>query len=275
MQMTAGAEALGRARVALGAVFLLRTTPLLAAFHIPFLADTIPLLGWPDGHAHFMPFIPALPDALLAALCIARTLAAVAFMIGVRARVAGLLAGGLGYLTVLQDPARFFTTHHVIFLGTMLLACTDAVSACALRPGRPRSPASSAWLIRAWLASIYVWAAIAKLRPDWFDGRTFSLLAREGQFRPFVASTLLATDTRRCVIAWCVVATELALAPLVLIPRTRRAGLVLAIAFHLGLEWAASPDLFGWAMIALLLAFLDLNEPSSGHSAGTSGRKAP
>ena len=177
--------------MALGAVFLLRTTPLLAAFHIPFLADTKPLLGWPDGHAHFMPFIPALPDALLAALCIARTLAAVAFMIGVRARVAGLLAGGLGYVTVLQDPARFFTTHHVIFLGTMLLACTDAVSACALRPGRTRSPASSAWLIRAWVASIYVWAAIAKLRPDWFDGRTFALLAREGQFRPFVASTLL------------------------------------------------------------------------------------
>jgi hypothetical protein len=256
MQMIAGADALGRARVALGALFLLRTTPLLAVFRIPFLADASPLLGWPDGHAHFLPFIPVLPGALLAALCIVRTLAAVAFMIGVRARVAGLLAGGLGYLTVLQDPARFFTTHHVIFLGTMLLACTDAVSVCALRPGTRRGSTSSVWLIRAWVASIYVWAAFAKLRPDWFDGRTLSLLARQGQFRPFVASTLLATDARRCVIAWCVVATELALAPLLLIPRTRRAGVALAVAFHLGLEWAAAPDLFGWAMIALLLAFL-------------------
>lgn len=266
------ANALGRARVAMGAVFLLRTTPLLAVFfHIPFLADTKPLLGWPHDHAHFAPFIPVVPDALLAVLCIVRTLAAVAFLLGVHARLAGLLAGALGYVTVLQDPARFFTTHHVIFLGTMLVACTDAVAACALRPAEPRNPTSSAWLIRAWVASIYVWAAIAKLRPDWFDGRTFALLAREGQFRPFVASTLLATDTRRCVIAWCVVATELALAPLLLIPRTRRAGLALAVAFHLSLEWAASPDLFGWAMIALLLSFLDLNEPASGHS-GDRGR---
>ena len=263
--MIASADALGRARVALGAVFLLRTTPLLAAFDIPFLAATTPLLGWPDRHAHFVPFIPALPDALLAALCIVRTLAAAAFMLGVRARMAGLLAGGLGYVTVLQDPARFFTTHHVIFLGTMLLACTDAVSACALRPGAPRSPASSAWLIRAWIASIYVWAAMAKLRLDWFDGRTLSLLAREGQFRPLVASTLLATETRRCVIAAFVVATELALAPLLLAPRTRWAGVALAVAFHLGLEWAASPDLFGWAMIALLMAFFDLPAPRSGH----------
>ena len=110
---------------------------------------------------------------------------------------------------------------------------------------------------RMWVASIYVWAAIAKLRPDWFDGRTLSLLAREGQFRPFVASTLLASDARRCVISWGVSSlSELALAPLLLIPRTRRAGLALAVAFHLGLEWAASPDLFGWAMIALLLSFV-------------------
>jgi hypothetical protein len=255
MQVTTAADALGRARVALGAVFLLRTTPLLAPFHIPFLADTTPLLGWPDGHAHFAPFIPELPAALIAGLCIVRTLAAAAFMLGVRARPAGLLAGALGYVTVLQDPARFFTTHHVIFMGTMLLACTDAVAACAVLPGKRHNPRSGAVLIRVWVASVYVWAAIAKLRPDWFDGRALSLLAREGQFRPFVASTLLSTDLRRCVIAWCVVGTELALAPLLLIRRTRRVGVMLAVAFHLGLEWAASPDLFGWAMISLLLAF--------------------
>jgi vitamin K-dependent gamma-carboxylase-like protein len=256
MQMTAGVHALGRARVALGAVFLLRTTPLLAPFHVSFLADATPLLAWPDGHSHFAPFIPALPGALLAVLCIVRTLAAIAFTIGIRARLAGILAGALGYVTVLQDPARFYTTHHVIFIGTMLLSCTDAVAACALRPEIPRSPTSSVWLIRGWVASIYVWAAIAKLRADWFDGRTFALLSREGMFRPFVASTFLATGATRSLAAWGVVATELALAALLLIPRTRRVGFTLAVVFHLGLEWAASPDLFGWAMIALLLAFL-------------------
>jgi len=252
-----GVEALGRARVALGVVFLLRTTPALAPLHISFLADTIPLLGWPDGHAHFTPFVPALPAALLAVLCIVRTLAAVAFTLGVHARAAGLVAGALGYVTVLQDPARFLTTHHVIFLGVMLLACTDAVGACAVRPAPRQSAVSSAWLIRAWVASIYVWAAIAKLRPDWLDGRALGLLIREGLVRPSAASTLLATDARRALVAFGVVATELLLAPLLLFGRTRRMGAALAVAFHLGLEWAVSPDLFGWAMIALLLSFFD------------------
>ena len=258
--MSRDVTALGRARVALGAVFLLRTTPLLAVFHVPFLADAKPLLGWPDGHAHFAPFIPALPAALLAALCVVRTLAAIAFTLGIRARFAGILAGASGYVTVLQDPARFYTTHHVIFLGTVLLACTDAVAACALRPESARSPKSSVWLIRGWVASIYVWAAISKLRADWFDGRTLALLSREEMFRPFVASEFLATDARRSLVAWGVVATELVLAPLLLIPWTRRVGWALAVVFHLGLEWAASPDLFGWAMIALLLAFLRLRD---------------
>jgi Vitamin K-dependent gamma-carboxylase len=248
---------LGRARVALGAVFLLRTTPLLAPLRIPFLSDTVPLLGWPDGHVHFTPFIPVVPGGVLAALCIVRTLAALAFMLGLRARAAGLLAGGLGYLTVLQDPARFYTTHHVIFLGTLLLAATDAVASCALVPAAPRSPRSSAWLMRGWVASIYLWAALAKVRPDWLDGRTLGLLAREGLLRPSVATTLLATASGRAWVALGTVATEVALGVILLVRATRRIAVVLAVAFHLGLEWAASPDLFGWAMIALLLVFLD------------------
>jgi hypothetical protein len=253
---------LGRARVALGCVFLLRTTPVLAPFHISFLADANPLLGWPDGHARFAPFIPALPAALLAILCVIRTLAAVAFTLGVCARVSGFVAGGLGYLTVLQDPARLYTTHHVIFLGTILLASTDAVSVCAVSPELRRSPKSSLLLIRAWVASIYAWAAIAKVRTDWLDGRTFVVLARGGLLRPFVAATMLASAPVRAFMACGTVAMELALAVLLLVRRSRRFGLALAVVFHLGLEWATSPDLFGWAMIALLLAFLDPHERS-------------
>jgi hypothetical protein len=55
---------------------------------------------------------------------------------------------------------------------------------------------------------------------------------------------------------------EFALAVLLLVRRSRRVGLALAVMFHLGLEWATSPDLFGWAMIALLLSFLDPHERS-------------
>ena len=260
---TATLEALGRARVALGCVLLLRTTPLLAPLRIPILKDAIPLLAWPDGYAHLTPFIPALPDDARAVLCILRTIAAVAFTLGIWARPAGLLAGALGYITVLQDPAHFYATFHVLFLGTIVLACTDAVGQCAISPRAPRSSTSSAWLVRAWVASIYTWAAVAKLRPDWLDGRTLELFMREGMLRPFVARHLLATEGHRSLVACAVVVVEFALAPLLLFPRTRRAGLVLALSMHAALEFGAAPDVFGWAMAALLLVFWTPLPPGS------------
>jgi hypothetical protein len=256
-------EALGRARVALGAVFLLRTTPLLAPLHLSWFADASPLLAWPDAHPQLAPFIPALPGVAVAVLCILRTLAALAFTVGLWARPAGLVAGALGYLTVLQDPAHFYATFHVLFLGAIVLSCTDAVGTCALRPRAPQSPGSSGWLVRTWVTSIYTWAAIAKLRPDWLDGRTLELFARQGRLRPLVAGHFLATSGQRSLLAWAVVVLELVLAPLLLYPRTRRTGLVLAVGMHATLEFAAAPDLFGWAMVALLLAFWTRSSPGA------------
>jgi hypothetical protein len=265
-------EALGRARVALGCIFLLRTTPLLAPLHIPRFSDAYPLLGWPDAHAHLAPFIPALPDDARAVLCIVRTIAVVAFSAGLWARPAGLLAGALGYLTILQDPAHFYATFHVLFLGAMVLSCTDAVGQCAVYPRAAQSPTSSAWLVRAWVASIYAWAAIAKLRADWLDGRTLELFMRGAMLRPFVVRHFLATTGQRAFLACAVVVLELTLAPLLLYPRTRRLGLLLALAMHAALEFAAAPDVFGWAMVALLLAFW---APSSWVTTQQTGRLGP
>lgn len=246
---------LGCARLMLGAIFLVRTTPILAASFPLFAREVRPLLGWPDGRAHLAAAIVSLPDGVLAAACVLRTVAAAAFMVGVAARPAGLLAALLGYVTVLQDPARFYGTLHALFLGTAMLALADAGSACALRPERARAPRSSVWLMRVFVASIYFWAGLAKLRPDWLDGRTLALFLDDGAFRPGLGAALLGTAARRAASARAVVAFELAAPALLLWPRTRRIGLVLALAFHAILEIVAAPDLFGWVMAALLLCF--------------------
>lgn len=249
------ARALGWSRAALGALFLVRTTPILAPLHLPSLRGTTPLLGWPDDRWHGSPSLP-LPAGAVAALCVARTLAALAFTLGIEPRAAGLVAGVAGYLVLLQQPFGFVFTLHLLFLGTMLLALTDSGSALALRPRPARDPASGLLLIQLFVASIYAWAGLGKLRHDWLDGRTLEGLLHQRWLSGHLADSLLATSDRRAMVAWMIAAGELALGPLLLWRRTRLAGLALALAFHLGVEIMGRADLLGYEMAALLICFV-------------------
>lgn len=252
--MSPAAERLGWSRAALGALFLLRTTPLLAPLHVGFLAGTVPLLGWPD-HAFAGAALLPLPPVVVATLCILRTLAAAAFMLGVRTRAAGIVAGTAAYLVLAQTPFDFLLTYHLLFLGTLLVAVAGGGVAFALRPEAPRDEQSGERLVQLFVVSIYAWAAFAKLRPDWLDGRTLELFHADGALRGGLADLLLAGPARRTAVAVGVVATEALLGPLLLWARSRRYALVVAVAFHAALQIVATPDFFSWEMLALLLCF--------------------
>jgi hypothetical protein len=240
-------------RIALGSLFLLRTTPLFVFLRFPFEADPWPLLGWPDEHWTGAGWL-RLPDAVTAAACVARTAAATCFLLGVHARVAGLAAGLLGYLVMLQHPFGAAFTLHLLFQGVIVLALGDCASALAWRPEAPSAPRSSVQLVRWFVASIYFWAGVGKLRPDWLDGRTLALFQSDGAFHGWASHALLSTSTSRAVCASTVAFTELALPWLLLWRRTERLGLAFAFALHAAIELAARPDVLGWEMAALLLA---------------------
>ncbi len=192
---------LGLARAAFGLVFLLRTTPVLAAFDPAFLRGNPGWLGWPVGGWHVG---LALDPALAKLLVVARTLAAVALMLGVRTRIAGLIAGISGYLLLAQDAFGYFHHLHLLYLGAILFALVDADSAIALRVTPARSPASSLLLMRAFTASIYIWAAIGKLASEWGTGRALALFRASGALHVPAA---LASP----VVEIAVIATELSL----------------------------------------------------------------
>jgi len=247
---------LGWSRAALGLLFLIRTTPLLAPLHLSALSDTSPLLGWPDDRWHGAAVGVALPPSIVASLCVVRTAAAAAFMLGIAPTAAGLAAGAAGYIVLAQRPFGFLFTFHLLYLGTILLALTDAGSAFALRPRPARSPASSLLLMRLFVASIYAWAAIGKLRPDWLDGRALAVLHDMQALTGPLADVLLATPARRAMTSCAVALGELSLGPLLLWRRTRPAALGAAYFFHIVIEIMGRPDLLGWETAALLLCFL-------------------
>src|SRR6187549_1596337 len=117
-------------RVGIGALILLRTTPLLTVFDIPWLRSTAPLLGWPTG-GFSLAFLPVWS---IQALCVLRTLAALLFMLGIAGRVSGVVCGVAGFLVALQYPLGFFFTIHLLYQAAILLAFTNGVSALALAP---------------------------------------------------------------------------------------------------------------------------------------------
>jgi uncharacterized membrane protein YphA (DoxX/SURF4 family) len=251
---------LGWTRAAIGALILIRTTPILLFFHIWYVGDTGPLLGWPDGSWD----LTTLPVLAIQIACIVRTIAAALFMVGIYTRSVGLVCGLAGYVVMSQNPFGFFFTAHLLYQAAILLALSDAGATFACRPTPARAPRSSYWMLRWWIASIYLWAGIYKLRADWLDGRGLDILRRPGFIEGWLADQLLSSPLSRAIVAKAVAVFELSIGPLLLWGRSRRYAIVAAYAFHIGLEIMAHPDLLGWGMMSLLLCFVA--------DAGDSGR---
>jgi len=228
-------------RAALGAVLVVRTTPLSRLLPWPVSHVAAPLLGWPEHGFRAAWCGLALPDAVVMALCVLRTAAALLFMLGVRTRVAGTVAALTALVVLSQDAFGFKFTLYTLFVGTGLLALSG--------PG-------SRWLPAAFVASVYAWAGIAKLQAPWLTGETLHALYQAHYLTSDLADVLFATLPRCRVAAWGAVATELALGPMLLLRRTRLAGLVLAAAMHVAYEWTAHPDVFAWVMAALLVSLI-------------------
>jgi hypothetical protein len=245
------------ARIALGTLFIARTTPLANLLPIPLAHVGGPLFGWPEAGFHLAWGGLVLPAGVQIALCVVRTVAALAFVIGVRARVAGVVAGACGFVALSQDPLGFVFTLYVLFAATLVLALTDGTSRFALVPDRPMGDAafgqSSERLLALFVASIYAYSAAAKLQGEWVSGGTLLALAEDKLLGRYLASLLIDHPALRSTAAVGVFLIELSLPVLLLVRRTRRLAVFVALGLHATFEVAAHPDVMGWVMATLLL----------------------
>ncbi|MBK6694764.1 MAG: HTTM domain-containing protein [Myxococcales bacterium] len=253
------ARRLGAIRAVVGAFFVVRTTPLLEWVPGLLRHHGGPLYGWPDEQAYRMGlFGVLLPIALVKALCVVRTGAALLFALGVHARVAGVTAALAGYLVWSQEPLSFIFTYNTLLVATLLVALGDGAEVHTLLGQRGQataSPVSSVWLLRGFVVSIYVWGGIAKLNAAWLAGETLRRLATHRFIDGAFSHLVLASSGARVAAAWGTVAAELGLAVLLLVPRTRVVAVIGACGLHAIFETTAHPDIFGWLMVTLLAAF--------------------
>ncbi len=249
-------RSLGVARIALGTVFLFRTNPLANPYPSPLCWVEGPLFGWPVPGWHAALLGVALPAAVMAFLCVVRTLAAALFTLGIATRASGLTASLCGLAVMAQDTFSFSFTRYILFLGTGVLAIADAGASFAVRPTPIGDARASVLLVRAFVASIYAWSGIAKMRAPWLDGTTLGVLHAGHFLRGRLVDLATATGSTRVAASISVVVLELALGPLLLVRRTRALGLAAALVMHAFYEVSAHPDLIGLVMMSLLCAYL-------------------
>lgn len=121
-------------------------------------------------------------------------------------------------------------------------------------------------LMQLQMTVIYVSAAWSKLwGSSWQDGTALYYVSHMNDLYGRVPAINIVFDQLWAVraITWSVIAIECLLPILLWIPRTRRLGVALGIALHIGIELTMNLFLFQWLMIFGLISFLGRNSSAT------------
>lgn len=184
-------------------------------------------MGWveelllaPPYHFAWVEWAVVPPPPVLYGLFALQVLGGALIVAGRRLGVALWLVG-FGWVELLDKA--LYLNHYVLFtlLGLVLLAV----------PWR-RAPGWSLGLLRLLVGSVYVWAGLAKLNPDWLL-RAEPLATWLGARADVpVVGGLLAWEPTAFAMSWAGAAYDLSVPFLLLFPRTRALGVVLVVGFH-------------------------------------------
>lgn len=254
-------------RIAVGPIVLAHLRPFLETVARGGAYDDVfwqPLLPW----------APSVPGAAWRVAIVAAAVGAVAVSFGVATRVTLPLTALLVTGNVLLSRTHIHHNRAFLVLLLLGLAALPAGRVWSVdawwrrRAGRaPRPPSRARWALdglRFCLASVYLASGTSKLLdPDWWGGRVTAIRVQRSVGRmadlgvPAWLTDLLADPGVHVVAAKVVVLTELAIGAGLLVPRTRRWAVLLAVAFHLSIEVSASVQIFSYAGIAALLVWAD------------------
>lgn len=249
---------------------------LIAAWHLhPFMRDALKGDTYQDFFYHpYLNWYPELPEAGYAALLVIGFTAAFAMSAGLFSSVTtkvtfGVVAYNLFLSTTHVHNNRAYL---VIVLAALAIApCGWEFSVDAwLRARRGlagverKTAAWPLWLLRFECATVYAASGTSKLLdPDWFSGTVTwgRLIEQEAAVRASVlpgwAADLVLERSFHTFAAKLVIATELFIASGLWWRRTRPFALLVAVVFHVMIQFTADVEIFSFLGIAVLFAWAD------------------
>jgi hypothetical protein len=143
-----------------------------------------------------------------------------------------------------------------------------AAAGAAGRAAVDRSPASESsfapawalWLVRAQLAIVYAYAALAKMNGDWLRAQPLSMWLRERSDLP-ILGPLLAQPWAPWVMSYAGLLLDLLVVPGLLWRRTRTVAFALILTFHLMNAALFEIGIFPWLAIAATTIFFEPDWP--------------
>jgi hypothetical protein len=188
-------------------------------------------------------------------------------LLGWHSRLCSFLAFALiGWFSLL-DAAGTLTKYTAISLHLLLLMmfaqpggawAMDAFGRPRLNHAVPLNPRWPAMLVRLLVTSIYLGAAITKIRlPDFATGDLLEFSLLDDAYGGRWLGMWLATKPDLLIVcSYGTITFELLFPAMVWIPKLRRPMLCLAVAFHLTLAAMMHLEIFSPIMLAALCAFL-------------------
>ncbi len=213
-------------------------------------------------------FQPAALGALPTVVLYSMLTAALAFLlIGWHSRLCAFASFGLMGWFSLLDGAGSMTKYTAIGLHLLFLMSlsqpggawsVDAWWRKHTGQATPLAPAWTRWLVRLLVCSIYVGAAVTKIRlPDFATGDLLEFSLLDDAFGGRWLGMWLATKPKLLILAsFATIAFELLFPALIWVPRLRRPVLASAFLFHIGLAVVMHLEVFSPVMFAALCAFL-------------------
>jgi hypothetical protein len=188
---------------------------------------------------------------------------AMALSLGLWPRAAALVFGLTFTYVELLDKTTYLNHYYFVSCMTLLLAFVPSSGPLRgfQRDAQLTVPAWSYALLRFQVAVVYVFAGFSKLSFDWL-ARAEPLKTWLGVYAelPLVGELLLAPGVAHAM-SWAGAAFDLAIVPLLLWKKSRRAAYGTALLFH-GLIWLLFPvGIFSWLMLASATLFFDPSWP--------------
>lgn len=210
-----------------------------------------------------LPWTPAVNDSLAWVLIGLWGVGALALLLGWRTRRAAAALAVILAAVLLSDQQLFSNHLYLMVLLCGLLTFADSGAALSLDARRAGERADISrwpvWLLQFQISAVYVFAALAKVNPDFLSGSTVAASLR--RVGPLAVPDAWRSMEPMLILAVVAVCAEAFVGLAIWSRRWRPTAFVVALGLHAFLAVWFAPTyqliVFGVAMLAVLVLFLD------------------